>query len=62
MEELIIKCNGENGARFRWLKNCKTYWLAQARPKHNKIMPKDIVAKGKTPKEALENLVKLLNI
>lgn len=70
IEELISLCSGSNGQRFRWLKNCKTHWIAQARAEHAKSSKypeseienslKDIKATGKTPREALENLIKEL--
>lgn len=70
LEELIESCEGEDGQRFRWLKNCKTHYIAQARAKHAKSNKypesnienslKDIKAIGKTPREALQNLIKLL--
>lgn len=70
IEELIEMCEGEHGQCFKVLKNNKTHWTATARPKHPKSnrypdalegkLPKDIKANGKTPREALENLVSLL--
>ena len=57
IEELVEKCNKKNGMRLRWLKNEKTHWLAQARPEHTMPMPPDLKAKGKTIREALENLI-----
>ena len=70
LEQLIDLCSGYNGQRFRWLKNCKTHWIAQAQAEHDKSSKypnseienslKDIKAEGKTPREALENLIKLL--
>ena len=71
LSELIQECNGDNGQRFRWLKNCKTHWLAQARPEHPKsakypdaqdfLIGKDIKAEGKTPEEAVTNLLEKLS-
>lgn len=73
LSELIEACNGELGQRFRWLKNHKTHWVAQARPKHaiSKKYPnspierggmgKDLKGQGKTPEEAVAKLWLELN-
>ena len=60
LSELIEACYGERGQRFRWLKNCKDKWMAQARPEHP-IVTKDIKAFGSTPEEAVARLYIELN-
>ncbi len=71
LEDLIAMCDGQHGQRFKNLKNNKTFWTATARPKHPKSnkypdapegnLPKDIKADGKTPREAVENLLNILS-
>ncbi len=66
--QLIEACEGENGQRFRWLKNHGhgQGWLAQARPAHPQsgnypdapqgFMPKDPRGSGATPEDAAAEL------
>lgn len=56
LEDLMEACNGPDGQRFRWLKNKKDHWLAQARPIHP-ITRKDHKGVGPTPRQAMINLL-----